>query len=93
MQTITINGIEYQPRKNNEYNSKTTTFGIMLAAQVMLGMSASLNTSGLKAKMPTVSLETEFELIQFKKSKLSKRERDWVERQFHAKYTVISKNE
>jgi hypothetical protein len=83
---IEINGIEYQKiEKQPRKNSKTMSKLLMMAA-----MFGSLNGIGRKTRnRPDVILEQEYGLIQEKKSKLSRNDRDWVVSQFERKYKRI----
>ena len=83
---IEINGIKYQKiEKQPRKNSKTMNKVLMMAA-----MFGGLDGIGGKTrKRPNVVLEQEYGLIQEKKSKLSRNDRDWVVYQFERQYKRI----
>lgn len=82
---ITIDGISYA-KKEQPKASKTTSKLLMMAAA--LG-SIDPYGSSYSRKRPQVNIVSEFELIQQKKSKLSRNDRDWVESQFHKNFKKI----
>ena len=87
---LEINGIRYaeiekQPKpKGTPYVNKM----IMLAA--MLSSTIENEAGGTPRKRPSVDLIKEFELIQQKKSKLSRNDRDWVVFQFNKRFKQIT---
>ncbi len=87
---ITINGIQYEQRDLGTPHPNGRMSRVMLASLMVAAASLSgVSNSPGKSPMPVVDLEMEFAFIQAKKSKLSKRERDWVEQQFHRRYKVV----
>ena len=78
---IEINGKKYQKieRKEKQYSGSMPK--MMMMAMMFMSMHTMLNGSRSK-ETPKVDIVKEFELIQQKKSKLSKSQRDWVENQF-----------
>lgn len=83
---IEINGIKYQKiEKQKAKNSKTMSKLLMMAA-----MFGGLDGVGGKPRQrPNVILEEEYGLIQEKKSKLSRNDRDWVVYQFERQYKRV----
>lgn len=77
-QTITIADVEYEKRPEH------TRSGSKLAALVAVATMCGVQFRDRPA--PTQDLVAEFALIQEKKSKLSRRDREWVEAEFHRKY-------
>jgi len=83
---IEINGIKYQkiekqPRKNSKAMNKLIMMSTMFDDLYGLGRKIR--------QRPNVVLEKEYELIQQKKSKLSRNDRDWVVYQFERQYKQI----
>lgn len=83
---IEINGIKYQQREQKE-NTRATSR--MLTALLGMAMMFSPNSGGGKASMPQVDIVEEFKLIQEKKSKLSRAQRDWVCSQFNRMFVKV----
>ena len=81
---IEINGVKYQEKKRAKVSK--TTFSIMLAG-LMLG--GGMLGGGKEKQRPNADIVKEYELIQNKKSNLSRSERDWVEDQFLRKYEKV----
>ncbi len=83
---IEINGEKYVRRhqEKKRHSSRLNTIMIMAA---MFGGGPGFGT--YDRKRPTVDLVKEFELIQQKKSNLSRSDRHWVEYQFKLNYTKI----
>lgn len=82
---LEINGIRYaeiekQPKKQM---SRSMTRIMMMAT--MFGAMGGSEVSKTR-KRPSVDLIKEFELIQQKKSKLSRNDRDWVVFQFNKRF-------
>ena len=81
-----INGQEYEHREQ-----KTSKASKRMNALLAMGMTLDPSIGGLfdHRKLPNnISIENEFELIQQKKSRLSKRDRDIVEYTFHSRYQL-----
>ena len=94
MTQIEVNGILYEeiqvdsPKKN--YRG-----GKMLAMMSMMSLAytnpyADVGRTSPKPR-PNVNIVDEFKLIQEKKSKLSRSNREWVEAQFHKLFKRVSK--
>ncbi|WP_424002517.1 hypothetical protein [Maribacter sp. IgM3_T14_3] len=87
---LEINGIRYaeiekQPKKQM---SRSMTRVMMMAA--MFDGMAGNGSGGGTRKRPNVDLIKEFELIQQKKSKLPRNDRDWVVFQFNKRFKQIT---
>lgn len=78
---IEILGKKYQKIERQEKQYSGSMSRMMMMAMMFMSMPTMLNGSRSK-ETPKVDIIKEFELIQQKKSKLSKSQRDWVERQF-----------
>lgn len=88
---IEINGVSYQrnevPEKEPRGNSRMFNW---LVASMAAYEFTSHHGLGVPIKsMPDVNIESEFELIQNKQSKLSRTERDWVIQVFNQNYTKL----
>jgi hypothetical protein len=88
---IEINGLKYQLKEQNK--TQITRFSrvstMLIGRAMMFGGQGNVGTSRKQRERPKVNLVSEFELIQNKKSKLSKNDRDWVEFQFHRNFKLI----
>ena len=82
---VEINGKKYQ-RIEKKPMSKSVSKMLMMVS-MFAGISG---LSGYTKKRPTVILEQEYGLIEKKKSKLSRNDRDWVIYQFESQYKLIS---
>lgn len=91
---IEINGIKYrqkeQPPKRNLPQSKT-----LMMLMTMAAMADGFGMFGVPAykkekEMPKVDIIKEYELIQQKKSNLSRSQRDWIIWQFEKNFEPIS---
>lgn len=89
---IEINGLKYRQKKqNNQHiarNSKMSTV-IMGMAMMFIGQ-GSIGTSKRQREAPKVNIVEEFKLIQEKKSKLPRKDREWVVLQFNRHYQMVS---
>lgn len=83
---IEINGIQYESAMKPKYSRDSD-----MAASI-LTIIASMH-SGFrgfkKQERPNVDIVKEFELIELKKSNLSRSERDWVVKQFKSNFTQV----
>lgn len=85
---IEIEGKKYEPRKVNE--SGFSRSHLRAARRLAPYLAAATLGFGLKQRQrPNVNIVEEFRLIQQKKSKLSKNNRDWVEAQFHRNFIEV----
>ena len=86
METFKINGVEYTSRPRKPFNSMMSkALGMALVMQGMVGSSRN------RVEIPRLDIVKEYELIMQWKSKLSRREREWVKSQFHKRYVVSPK--
>ena len=90
---VRIEGKEYQLiEKDNEKPSllRNSKFGSMLAMAEMMN-DMFYNTPQKKPReRPYVNIIEEFTLIQQKKSKLSRSDREWLVREFNSKFKEVS---
>lgn len=86
---IEINGIKY--RQNNPAPRGIKSSKLLQLGALTMAMSG-INSigDGYTRKIPNVDIVTEYGLIQLKKSKLSRNDRDWVEWQFKCNFTEIN---
>jgi hypothetical protein len=88
---IEINGVKYQQKQQNFNQSmgfgKIST--MLMGMSMMFSAQGSLLTSRYERPTPKVNLVKEFELIQLKKSLLSKKDRDLVVREFNRNFELI----
>jgi len=91
MGEIEINGVKYRPAdpppKPKGYRGYGKLYSIM-AMGMMFGGQGMVGTSK-EPDRPNVDIVKEYELIQNRKSLLSKSQRDWVEYMFNKSYTRI----
>lgn len=84
--TVSVNGIKY---KQNEPEQKSRMSSRLLALTSIAKAVSGMGMPSIhERKRPSVDIVKEFELIQNKKSNLSKNDRDWVEYMFHRNYTL-----
>ena len=88
---IEINGLKYrQKQQNSQQTSRHSRMSTMLMGMAMMfGAQGSVGTSRQR-KTPKVNIVEEFKLIQEKKSKLPRKDRDWVVFQFNRHYEMVS---
>lgn len=84
---IEINGTKYQKRETTAPKSSGRLNSIMAATMMMGGM-YNLGNSYSRPN-PNVDLVEEYKLVQEKKSKLGKRDREWVIWAFNKTYKAI----
>lgn len=87
MSEFTINGNTY--REKELPNTSKGRYAMRYLGIEILAMSMLASSSSGKASPPNVNIITEFELIQQKKSNLSKSQRDWVVSQFNKRFELI----
>ena len=88
-----VNGVAYEPRQE-EYRFGGRNRGRMASliaiAEALGGLGSMDFGKGYTRKLsPDIDIIQEFALIQHKKSKLSRRERDAVVRTFNNSYTIV----
>lgn len=90
---IEINGLKYQQiEQNTQQTARSSRMSTMLMGiAMMFGGQGILGNSKPQRQTPKVNLVEEFRLIQEKKSKLSKKDRDWVVFQFNRNFILIYK--
>jgi len=88
---IEINGLKYrQKEQNNQQTARQSKTSVMLMGMAMMfGGQGSVGTSKQREK-PKVNIVEEFKLIKEKKSKLPRKDRDWVVFQFNRYYEIVS---
>lgn len=88
---IEINGLKYrQKEQNNQQMARQSRMSVMLMGMAMMfGGQGSVGTSR-KRETPKVNIVEEFKLIQEKKSKLPRKDREWVVFQFNRHYEMVS---
>ena len=89
---IEINGLKYrQKEQNNQQTTRQSRMSVMLMGMAMMfGAQGSIGTSKRQRKTLKVNIVEEFKLIQKKKSKLSRKDRDWVVFKFNRYYEIVS---
>lgn len=89
---IDINGLKYrQKEQNNQQTTRQSRMSVLLMGMAMMfGAQGSIGTSKRQRETPKVNIVEEFKLIQEKKSKLSRKDRDWVVFQFNRYYEIVS---
>ena len=89
---IDINGLKYrQKEQNNQQTTRQSRMSVILMGMAMMfGAQGSIGTSKRQRETPKVNIVEEFKLIQEKKSKLSRKDRDWVVFQFNRYYEIVS---
>lgn len=85
MNTIEINGETYQ---KIDRDSKASPRSRMLAMATLM-MGGMYGDNSYERKRPNVDIVEEYKLIQEKKSKLCRSDRDWVVRTFNYNYKKI----
>ena len=86
--------IEIEGKFYEQITQKSSTNGVsrkMLGMLAMAGVMHNLSFGGsnYSRQRPSVNIIEEFRLIQQKKSKLSRSDRDWVIRQFNRNFREI----
>lgn len=87
--TLEIEGQLYEERPQEEGPKMPRGLSKFVMAAMMLGGMSGMGMGGGHSRpFPKCNLEEEFKLIQQKKSKLSRADRNMVERAFHNKYRI-----
>lgn len=87
---LEINGIRYaEIEKQPKKQMSSSVAKVVMMATMFSGMTGNGSGGGTR-KRPSVDLIKEFELIQQKKSKLSRNDRDWVVFQFNKRFKQIT---
>ena len=81
-ETVNINGVEY---------ARTTAEPKAISPNVERSISLAAKTYGrqYERNRPNVDIVEEFKLVQDKKSKLGRSDRDWVENTFHKMFKKV----
>ena len=89
---IEINGLKYrQKEQNNQQTARQSRMSVMLMGMAMMfSGQGSVGTSKRQRETPKVNIVEEFKLIQENKSKLSRKDREWVVFQFNRLYEMVS---
>ena len=88
MKLIEIEGKFYEEKPQNQGKGiSKKTLGLIALAQTMHNI--SFGGSSYNRERPSVNIIEEFRLIQQKKSKLNRSDRDWVERMFYKNYKEV----
>jgi len=82
-----INGIKYQQKEEPKRNPMPKT---LMALMLMAQMTDGIYGNSKPKTRPKIDIVKEFELIQQKKSNLSRSQREWVIIQFEHYYEVVS---
>ncbi len=88
------NKIEIEGKIYEQITQKSSTNGVSIKMLGMLAMAEAMHNlsfggSNYSRQRPSVNIIEEFRLIQQKKSKLSRSDRDWVIRQFNRNFREI----
>lgn len=91
---IEINGQMYRPIPEKQVKNVAGRMNILSYLIAMTDMATMYDTPPYlnepkKLPPPRINIIEEYGLIQLKKSKLSKRERDWVVGQFESKFEKV----
>lgn len=90
METIEINGLFYErkPQKERKVSMMETTALVMAMAFGGVGLPIGGRSQN---NISHINIVEEFKLIQLKKSKLSKSQRDSVVHQFYRHFSLVEK--
>ena len=88
---IEINGLHYRQKKQ-EHKNDNKIVSLILGASMMFSARGIVGTSKRERDYPKVNLIEEYKLIQQKKSKLSRKDREWIIFQFNRNYELINEN-
>jgi UDP-N-acetylmuramoylalanine-D-glutamate ligase len=86
---LEINGVRYAEIEKQPKKQMSSSMAKVLMMATMFGAMGGNEVSKTR-KRPSVDLIKEFELIQQKKSKLSRNDRDWVVFQFNKRFKKIT---
>jgi hypothetical protein len=86
---IEINGKKYIEIERPQEKKYSKSFSKLYMMAMIFGGMCGNSGNTINKETPKVDIIKEFELIQQKKSKLSKSNRDWVENQFLNKFREI----
>lgn len=83
---LEINGVKYVEREQRRQRNASLSMAALLAIGGLMG---SFNGKSGPGPRPQVNIVSEFKLIQDKKSKLCRNDRDWVVSQFNRLYKAL----
>ena len=89
---IEINGVKYQPKQTQQTSPKKTSKSLTMlyGMAMMFGSQGSVGSSKhVKQMLSKVELVKEYELIQQKKSSLSRKHREGVIYQFERTFEIV----
>jgi hypothetical protein len=88
---IEINGLKYRQKEQNKQQiaSRSRMSNMLMGMAMMFVGQGSVGTSRQR-ETPKLNIVEEFKLIQEKKSKLPRKNRDWVVFQFNRQYEMVS---
>jgi hypothetical protein len=89
--SIEINGIKYQEIKREPYKPSKAVSRVMTMAMMIGGLDCFSGGSTPKTRH-SIDLVKEYELIQQKKSNLTKRQRDQIEWRFNRQYERVEED-
>ena len=89
---IEINGLKYRQREqNNHQTARQSRMSVMLMGMAMMvEAQGSVGTSKRQREMQKVNIVEEYKLIQEKKSKLPRKDREWVISQFNRHFELVA---
>lgn len=89
---IEIDGLKYrQIEQNNAQTLRKSKMATMIMGMAMMFTAqGNIGSSRRQRETPKVNIVEEFKLIHEKKSKLSRKDRDWVVAQFHRNFQLVS---
>lgn len=85
---LEINGVKYQQIPKESNSNTNHAMSMLMISIISMGFPMLGGSRG--STKPSVNIVEEFELIQNKKSNLSKSERDWVVSQFNMRFARVS---
>lgn len=85
--TVEIEGIHYELREPKQVKLSSGLTMILMMSMLIPSVSGIISKN--EPERPRVNIVEEYKLILQKKSKLSRRQRDWVEYQFKKQYKQI----
>ena len=93
MQIIEIDGKKYMPKPQKQTSRSGSTGKLLMAAMTLATpYDPYVGIDRFFKKRPAVDIAAEYQLIQQKKSKLSRSDREWVQRTFHDKYIEVKED-
>lgn len=88
---IEIDGLKYRQKlTNNKPKIYGKSFMMLYGMAMMFSGQGSVGSSKKQSEPPRVNIVEEYKLIQAKKSRLSRNDRDWVVRQFNREFELVA---